>query len=438
MFGGFRGFGGMDVGSALIRIGADYSGLRGQTAMAVSQMRTQLTAATRGWNVQPTGLRNLNRELDRTIKRASALQTVLKAGFLGGGMFAVMGVGAAINAAIKFESAFAGVEKTVEATEEELAGLREEFLAMAREMPVAATTLARVGEAAGALGVAVPDIREFTKVVSTIGSTTNVSTDEAATALGQLSNVLNLTSDDYFRFAATLVDLGNKGASTEKQVTSNTTRRFGAAAKLFGLNAPQTLSIGSAAANLGMQPELASSALSRLTMRLTAVTSVQEQLRDMSRRAGLSIRRPAGHHRQGRQEVRAAGRGPRHDRQGDEVHPDRPAVAGGAAGRDGRHRGQAPADQGRGPLEDLRDAVRGMEKMDASGKQTFIKRLMGRAATAGGGIGLQQLMLGLADLVRAQPRAPRLGYGTRAWEANTAAVAEAEQRVTRPPPASSN
>ena len=36
--------------------------------------------------------------------------------------------------------------------------------------------------------------------------------EDAATALGQLQNVIGLTGDEFDNFAATLVDLGNKGA----------------------------------------------------------------------------------------------------------------------------------------------------------------------------------------------------------------------------------
>ena len=45
--------------------------------------------------------------------------------------------------------------------------------------------------------------------------TTTVSADEAAAALGGMSNLLGLTGKDFERFASALVDLGNKGASTE-------------------------------------------------------------------------------------------------------------------------------------------------------------------------------------------------------------------------------
>ena len=36
-------------------------------------------------------------------------------------------------------------------------------------------------------------------------------------ALGQMKNVIGLTGDEFDNFAASLVDLGNKGNSTEAQ-----------------------------------------------------------------------------------------------------------------------------------------------------------------------------------------------------------------------------
>src|SRR5690606_7661567 len=49
--------------------------------------------------------------------------------------------GAALKTAIDFESAFAGVRKTVDASEETLASLREEIRQMAKEMPASAVEI---------------------------------------------------------------------------------------------------------------------------------------------------------------------------------------------------------------------------------------------------------------------------------------------------------
>src|SRR5690554_5770721 len=50
--------------------------------------------------------------------------------------------GLSVKAAIDFESAFAGVRKTVDATEEEFASLEDGIRSMAKEIPATATEIA--------------------------------------------------------------------------------------------------------------------------------------------------------------------------------------------------------------------------------------------------------------------------------------------------------
>src|SRR5690606_10371551 len=57
------------------------------------------------------------------------------------------------KAAIDFESAFAGVRKTVDATEEQFAQLETGMRDMAQRLPATASEIALVGEAAGQLGI---------------------------------------------------------------------------------------------------------------------------------------------------------------------------------------------------------------------------------------------------------------------------------------------
>ena len=88
---------------------------------------------------------------------------------------AISGLGiAAINVGSEFESAFAGVKKTVDATDEQLASLRTEILKMAKGMPIAATEIASIAEAAGQLGIKTENISDFTKTMADLGVATNM------------------------------------------------------------------------------------------------------------------------------------------------------------------------------------------------------------------------------------------------------------------------
>lgn len=181
---------------------------------------------------------------------------------------AATGLGYAASKAISFEDAFTGVRKTVDATDLSKAGLSFDVLAdkireMSTRIPVAADDLARIAEAAGALGIAGGDIESFTEIVAKLGVTTNLSTDEAATALGQLGTTLHLRGDDFQEFADSLVALGNSGASTEAQIIDIATR-FAAAGDAAGLSKEEILALSSATASMGINAEAAGSSLSRI------------------------------------------------------------------------------------------------------------------------------------------------------------------------------
>ena len=197
------------------------------------------------------------------------------------------GLTAVVKTAIDFESAFAGVAKTVEATPAQLEELNEGFRELARTIPLSFEEFAAIGEQAGALGIAREDILEFTEVVAKIGTTTDVTSDQAATALGQLSNVLGITADDFDNFGAALVDLGNKGASTESQILGITSRA-GAGAKLIGLTADQTLAWASAVANLGVEVEAGGSALQQFNLQAAKNVESAKTLTLMAKTAGTT------------------------------------------------------------------------------------------------------------------------------------------------------
>src|SRR5690606_40400737 len=63
-------------------------------------------------------------------------------------------------------SAFAGVRKTVDATEAEFQRLSTGIRRMSREIPVAATELAGIAESAGQLGIQNKHILKFTRVMA--------------------------------------------------------------------------------------------------------------------------------------------------------------------------------------------------------------------------------------------------------------------------------
>jgi TP901 family phage tail tape measure protein len=211
------------------------------------------------------------------------------------GVVAAAGVAGALAASVKaaadYEQAFAGVRKTVDATTTDLSALSDSILKLSTTIPISATELAGLGETAGALGVTgTRNLESFIRVTAILGETTDLTAQQAADSLGVLSNVLGLTAEDYDRFASSLVNLGNVGASTESQIIT-IAERFGAAGKLAGLSTDQIIGFSSAVASLGIEIEAGGSALQRFALEVTKFASLGgDELEVLAKTAGVTAK----------------------------------------------------------------------------------------------------------------------------------------------------
>jgi TP901 family phage tail tape measure protein len=239
------------------------AGLTGEVANLIVALKLddrgfsgKLNAASRQLRAMDSGLSQVGRGVGQVgsgLARMGERAAIAAAG----------GLAAVVTTAASFEQAFTGVEKTVDGTEAQLAELEGTIRQMARTMPVAFEDLSAIGEAGGALGIARDSLDEFIDVVARLSVSTNLSSDQAATALGKLANVLHLSESDFEDFADSLVALGNAGASTEDQIVEMAAR-FGAAGNSAGLTKEEILALSSAVASMGVEVEAGGSSLSRL------------------------------------------------------------------------------------------------------------------------------------------------------------------------------
>ena len=167
-----------------------------------------------------------------------------------------------LKAASDFESSFAGVRKTVDATEEEFKALAAEFRDLAKEIPVSVNELNRLGEAAGQLGIQKGEITEFTRVMALLGVTTNLSSEEAATSLARLASVMQLPAAEFENLGSAIVGLGNTFETTEAEIVDFATRIAGVG-NIAGLTVPDVLAIGAAFTSVGVQAERGGTAVQK-------------------------------------------------------------------------------------------------------------------------------------------------------------------------------
>lgn len=207
---------------------------------------------------------------------------------LGVGTAAVTGLGLATKAAMSWESAWAGVTKTVDGNAQQMGALEEQLRGLAKTLPASHQEIAAVAEAAGQLGVQRESVAAFTKTMIDLGETTNLSAEDAATAIAQFSNVMHVSAGDVDNLGAALVDLGNKGASTEADIL-NMAQRLSGAGALIGASSQDILGLSSALADVGISAEAGGGSITRVLQKMnTSVLDGGDKLEAFAQVAGVS------------------------------------------------------------------------------------------------------------------------------------------------------
>lgn len=190
---------------------------------------------------------------------------------------ASVAVGAVVAASVavgtEFESAFAGVKKTIDATEAEYERLRDDVLEMSERMPTSAADIAGVMEIAGQLGVANESLTDFTETMIMLGESTNLAAEDSATALSKFANITQMDNygedgiSNYLRLGSVVTDLGNNFATTEEDIVNMATR-MASAASLAGLTEAQIMGVAAAVSSVGIEAEAGGSTVSKLLKKI--------------------------------------------------------------------------------------------------------------------------------------------------------------------------
>lgn len=181
------------------------------------------------------------------------------------------------DAGNEFESAFAGVKKTVDATDEEFANLRSNILDLSKEIPATANEIAATMEIAGQLGIANENLTEFTKTMINLGVSTNMTSEEVATALARFSNITNMDPSKYEALGSVVVDLGNNFATTESEIVEMATR-LASTGEIVRLSEAEIMAAATAMSSLGIEAQAGSSSLSKLLLRFEVASKKGDDL----------------------------------------------------------------------------------------------------------------------------------------------------------------
>lgn len=195
---------------------------------------------------------------------------------------------ACVDASMEFETAMANFNKVAKLSDSELSAMAEQIKELSTEIPATASEIAQVAEASSRLGIAKEHVLEFTQVMVNLGGVSDLSAEQAATALARFANIVGTSADDYERLGSTIVALGNNFATSESEIT-NMASRLAAAGKLAHLSEPQIMALAAAMSSVGIEAEAGGTAMTQtLTAMEKAVTSGGKKLEEFARIAGMS------------------------------------------------------------------------------------------------------------------------------------------------------
>lgn len=191
-------------------------------------------------------------------------------------------------AGISYESAFAGVKKTTEATAEEYKELSDNIIEMSKNIPATADEISEVAESAGQLGIEKDNLLEFTRVMIDLGESTNLTATEGASDLAKFANITQMATDKYSNLGSVIVDLGNNFATTEADIVDMATN-LAASGELTGLTESQIMAIAAAMSSVGIEAEAGGSSMSKLLKNMqVSVETGNKSLKQFASVANMS------------------------------------------------------------------------------------------------------------------------------------------------------
>lgn len=192
------------------------------------------------------------------------------------------------KAAIDFESSFAGVRKTTNATEQEFEALAQASKRLSAEKVIDANAANHVMELGSQLGIAKNNLVDFTGVIADLDVSTDLGIEDASTQMAQFANITGMSQDKFSNFGSTIVALGNTSATTESKIMSMGMRIAGSADQV-GMTDDQILALSASLSAVGIEAEMGGTAISTVISQIDKDVATGSKTLDVwAQTAGMS------------------------------------------------------------------------------------------------------------------------------------------------------
>lgn len=205
----------------------------------------------------------------------SAAYSLMNTSFtLGASSTALLAADAAVvKTANDYQTAFAQVERTSQTSGAAADALRQQLVALSTTIPVSFENVAQIAALGGQLGISANSLVSFTKATAEFSATTNLTIDDAGTALGRLAQLMPGVGTQYDNLASSILKVGVNSVATESQIV-NTAQRIAGVGTQAGLSATDIVGLSGALASLGVAPEAVQGSITRL------FTKIQQAVAD--------------------------------------------------------------------------------------------------------------------------------------------------------------
>lgn len=218
------------------------------------------------------------------------LQTAGAAAAVGLGAMAV-GIKGAVNAAVEFEQSMAGVKKVIDfETPDQFRQMQQDIIALSQSLPMAATDIAAIMEAAGQSGIARDELTRFAESAVKMGVAFDITADQAGKAMAEMRASFGMTQAEVETLADQINYLGNNSTNSAPHIME-VVQRIGSLAEMANISSSTIAALS--ASMVGIAPEVAATSLKNFSLQLVKGESLSKSAKAAFTQMGLDYNQVA-------------------------------------------------------------------------------------------------------------------------------------------------